>query len=401
KRVEKIITAKKKKIIGWDEILEGGLAPEATVMSWRGEAGGIKAAQMHHDVVMTPGTPLYFDHYQAGPEGEPPSIGGFNTLKMVYDYNPIPKELSVEEAKYVLGAQANVWTEFIATVKQLEYMVLPRMLAIGEVNWSPVESRNWTNFYERLQYHFRGFDQKGYNYSPGNYTVSIKPDSENGKLQVALFSEIPNSDIYYTLDGTDPNLESKKYEHPIAIESSGVLKAITSVNGVVMGAKPAQQNFSISKAVGRNVDYVNPVSSYYMADGPNTLTDGVRGTPAVGKYWHGFSGKDIIATIDLGKETDVHSIAIGCLQNYSDWIILPSSVKFETSLDGKDFTEVGVVKNTIPVSEKHVIKDFIAEFPLQKARYIRVTAKNYGLLPKEHLGAGNPSWIFADEIVVE
>lgn len=145
KRIEKFIIKNHRKMMGWDEILEGGLAPEAAVMSWRGEAGGIEAAKMDHDVVMTPGIPLYFDHYQAGPEGEPVAIGGMNTVKNVYDYEPISKELNEQQAKHVLGAQANVWTEYITTAEQLEYMVLPRMLALAEVVWSPKQTRDWLN----------------------------------------------------------------------------------------------------------------------------------------------------------------------------------------------------------------------------------------------------------------
>ncbi|MGN6163975.1 MAG: beta-N-acetylhexosaminidase, partial [Flavisolibacter sp.] len=140
KRIEKFLISKHRKMIGWDEILEGGLAPEATVMSWRGEAGGIAAAKMNHDVVMTPGNPVYFDHYQGDPATEPLAIGGFNTLKKVYDYEPVPKELNEQEAKYVLGAQANLWTEYITTAEHVEYMVLPRMLALAEVVWSPKQA---------------------------------------------------------------------------------------------------------------------------------------------------------------------------------------------------------------------------------------------------------------------
>ena len=214
KRIEKFIVSKKRKMIGWDEILEGGLAPEATVMSWRGESGGIQAAKMNHNVVMTPGTPCYFDHYQAGPEGEPLAIGGFNTLKKVYDYEPIPKELNAEEAKYVLGAQANLWTEFISTTEQVEYMVLPRMLALAETVWSPAANKNWASFNERLKVQFKAFDQKGLHYSPGNFTVDIKPSSENGKLKVNLVTEIPTASIYYTTDGSVPAASGNKYQGP-------------------------------------------------------------------------------------------------------------------------------------------------------------------------------------------
>jgi hexosaminidase len=400
KRIEKFIVSKGRKIIGWDEILEGGLAPEATVMSWRGEAGGIEAAKAHHDVIMTPGSPVYFDHYQAGPEGEPLAIGGMNTLKKVYDYEPIPKELNAAEAKYVLGAQANLWTEYVTTAEHVEYMVLPRMLALAEVVWTPKENKNWENFNERLQNQFKAFGQKGLHYSPGNFTASIKPSSKNGKLFVDLATEIMNAAIYYTTDGTEPTLSSNKYTGPVEINTSVLLKASTVVNGRIMGVQAARQNFVMHKAIGKNVTYTNPVSRYYQADGPNSLTDGVRGTVAVGKYWHGFSGKDLIASIDLGEEKNIKSIALGCLQNYNDWIFLPQSVLFETSNDGKVFTPIKTVNNPIDINMKNALFDFKADFPAQTVRYIRVTAKN-NLCPPGHSGAGKPGWIFADEVIVD
>lgn len=400
KRIEKDLISKKRKIIGWDEILEGGLAPEATVMSWRGEAGGIEAAKMNHDVIMTPGKPVYFDHYQAGPEGEPIAIGGMNTLKNVYDYEPIPAELNQAQAKYVLGAQANLWNEFITTAEHVEYMILPRMLALSEVVWSPKENKNWQHFNDRLQSHYKAFGQKGLNYCPGNYTVGIKPVTQNGKLLVNLSSDIIGADIYYTTEGTEPTLSSKKYNTPIEINSSALVKASTVINGRIMGVQAARQNFVMHKAIAQPVEYKNPVSRFYQADGPNSLTDGVRGTSAVGKYWHGFSGKDLIATIDLGETKNIQSIVLGCLQNYSDWIFLPQSVKVETSVNGTDFEEVQTVSNPISINEKTAQFDFKASFSTKAVKYIRVTAKN-NLCPPGHPGAGKPGWIFADEIMVE
>ncbi len=406
-RIEKFLIAHHRKLIGWDEILEGGLAPEATVMSWRGERGGIQAARMHHDVIMTPGNPLYFNQYQAAPETEPVANGGFNTLKMVYDYEPVPKELNADEAKYVLGAQGNLWTEFISTNQHLEYMVLPRMLALSEVLWSPKENKNqedigWKNFYERLQNQFKAFDEKGINYCKGNFAVDIKPVSQNGKLSVTLSSEIPDAKIYYTKDGIAPDSNNAKYESPISIDSTVTLKAVTVVNGKVMSSKPSEQKFVIDKATGSYVIYQYPVSKSYMAGGPNALTDGIRGTDALNKYWHGFDGEDLIATIDLGEEKSIQEITLGCLQHYRDWIFLPQSVIYQISNDGKNFTEIGSIQNTISVDEKNtIIKNFTLYFAIQKARYIKVIAKNIGVCPKGHPGEGQPAWLFADEIVVE
>ncbi len=401
RRMEKYLLKLNRKLVGWDEILEGGLAPEATVMSWRGESGGIEAAKMKHDVIMTPGSPCYFDHYQAGPEGEPLAIGGFNTLHKVYDYEPIPKELNSDEEKYVLGAQGNVWTEFIPVTEHLEYMVLPRMLALAEVLWSPKGSKDWEGFNQRLQYHFNGFDQKGLHYCKGNFTVNIKPSSKDGKLKVALTTEATQGDIYYTMNGKTPNTGDHKYREPIDIDSSVTIKAVTVLNGNVMGIKPAEQSFVMHKAIGSNVTYDNPVSKYYTADGPNSLTDGVRGTEAVGKYWHGFHAKDLVATVDLGMVKDIQYLSLGCLQRYRDWLFLPQSVLFETSVDGVHYTALPIITHQVSVNEKTtVMHDFVAQFSMQKVRYIRATAKSIGACPKGHSGEGQPAWIFADELIV-
>ena len=400
RRMEKYLIGKKKKMIGWDEILEGGLAPEATVMSWRGETGGIAAAKMKHDVIMTPGNPVYFDHYQAGPEGEPLAIGGFNSLKMVYNYEPIPAELDKTEEKYVLGAQANVWTEYITTKSQLEYMVLPRMLALSEVVWTPKENKNWADFSSRLNYHFRGFEQKGFNFGKGNFKVAIKAIPKSGKVFVDLSTDSPNGEIYYSLNGSEPDTTSNKYLAPFSIDSTLTLKAITVINGRKMGVKPAEQHFSMHKAVGKNVLYKFPVSRYYGADGPNSLTDGVRGGNPVGKYWHGFSGTDVVATVDLGEFKEVKVMSLGALQNFSDWIFLPSTVMFQVSDDGVNFKDVAKVDNPISVVQKSVIFDFKADFKPLKAKFVRFVATNLGAAPKNHPGAGKPVWIFLDEFIV-
>ena len=402
KRIEKFLISKNKKLIGWDEILEGGLAPEATVMSWRGETGGIEAAKMNHEVVMTPGVPCYFDHYQGDPATEPVAIGGFNTLKRVYDYEPIPKELNEQQAKYVLGAQANLWTEFVTSAEHVEYMVLPRMLALAEVTWSTKASRDWSGFNQRIQSHFRSFEQKGLHYSKGNFKVDIKPIMINGKVRASLTTEAFNGEIFYTTDGSTPIPSSKKYDTEINIDSSLTLKAVAVVDGKVMTTKPAEQSFVMHQAIGRDVVYVNQPSKSYQADGPNSLTDGIRGTTSFGKYWHAFNGKDLISTIDLGVQQKVHQISVGCLQSYRDWIFMPQRVKFEVSSDGKAFKEVGTINNSISLDERtQVIKDFTASFKTRKVKYVRITATNLGACPKGHTGEGKPAWLFVDEIIVK
>jgi hexosaminidase len=280
-------------------------------------------------------------------------------------------------------------------------MVLPRMPALAEVLWSPAGSKNWEQFNQRLQVLFKGYDQKGFNYSPGNFSVNIKPVSANGKLMVTLLSEALNSTIFYTTDGSLPTAQSLQYKQPIEVETSLTIKAVNVVNGKVMGLKPAEQSFAMHKAIGSNITYINAVNNSYQADGPNSLTDGVRGTYAAGKYWHGFKEKDLVSTIDMGVEKSILSISLGCLQSYRDWIFLPHSVSFETSVDGVNFTAIQTVINPVAVNETNAtIHDFVASFTTQKARFIRVSAINLGVCPKGHSGEGQPAWLFADEIIV-
>ena len=401
-RMEKFINSKNRKMIGWDEILEGGLSPNATVMSWRGESGGVEAAKMNHDVVMTPGSPCYLDHYQAGPEGEPVAFGGMNTLKKVYDYEPIPKELDAAHARYVLGAQGNLWTEMISQYEHIEYMLLPRILALAEVLWTPASKKNWQDFNQRLKLQFRVFDQKGFHYSRGNFKVDIKPVSTAGALSAALFTEAMDAEIHYTTDGSTPDKNSPKYSGPLPITKSTTLRALAVVDGKSNPQQTSEQRFSLHKAIGHDVVYQTPFSRYYPADGPNTLTDGVRGTTDHGKYWHGFNGNDIVATIDLGKTQELHHVLIGCIQNYKSWIFLPAAVVFEGSVDGRNFEMISQVANTIPASEGSVfIKDFETNVSGKSYRYVRVTAKAIPAIPKGHPGEGKQAWTFADEIVVE
>lgn len=174
RRIEQYLNSRGRQIIGWDEILEGGLAPGATVMSWRGEAGGIEAARMGHDVIMTPGGTNYFDHYQADPSSEPIAIGGYTTLEQVYAYEPVPKELNEEEQHFVLGAQGNVWTEYMHTPDKVEYMAYPRAIALSEVLWSDPENKDWLNFWARLQLHFKRLDILKVNYAP-HYRGVLQP----------------------------------------------------------------------------------------------------------------------------------------------------------------------------------------------------------------------------------
>jgi hexosaminidase len=217
RRIEKYINSKGKKIIGWDEILEGGLAPNATVMSWRGMKGGIEAAKAKHDVIMTPTDSVYFDYGQGDPAYEPLNIGSYVPLEKVYSFEPVPRELTADEAKYVIGGQANVWTEYMKTPSHVEYMAFPRMLALSEVLWSKPEDRNYADFQRRLFAHLPGLDRQNVNYRiPEPAGLKNVLAGDNGIATVTL-GPPPGTKVYYTLDGSTPTEKSRLYNGTIRV----------------------------------------------------------------------------------------------------------------------------------------------------------------------------------------
>jgi len=221
RRIERFLLANGRRLIGWDEILEGGLAPEATVMSWRGVSGGIEAARQGHDVIMTPTSHLYFDYYQGDPEREPLAIGGYLPLGKVYEFEPVPSDLTADEGRHVLGAQGNVWTEYIDTPAQAEYMAYPRTLALAEVVWSPRERREWSGFVERLGEALRRLEALGVNYripDPGGLEEDRLTLEE--LVVVKLVSPAPWGEVRYTLDGSDPGPRSAPYERPFELTAT-------------------------------------------------------------------------------------------------------------------------------------------------------------------------------------
>ncbi|MBT8478809.1 MAG: family 20 glycosylhydrolase, partial [Gemmatimonadetes bacterium] len=229
RRIESFLRENGRRLIGWDEILEGGLAPEATVMSWRGIAGGIEAAREGHDVVMTPTSHMYFDYYQGRDQDEEPlAIGGYLPLELVYSYEPIPEELTPEEGRRVLGAQGNVWTEYMKTPEHVEYMAYPRALALSELTWSPRSARDWADFSERLPAGLARLEALGVNYrlpEPGGLEEDVLTLAESTRVE--LRNPLPWGEVRYTLDGADPTAGSALYEEALdlALDSAGVAVA--------------------------------------------------------------------------------------------------------------------------------------------------------------------------------
>lgn len=403
KRIEKFLISKHKRMIGWDEILEGGLAPEATVMSWRGIEGGIKAAEMGHDVIMTPTSNCYLDYYQANPEFEPEAIGGFTTLKKVYSFNPTPPGLTSEESKYIIGAQGNLWTEYIKSPEYAEYMVLPRMLALAEDVWTPESEKNWNDFLYRVNQHYKRFDAMKLNYSHGYFGINFSTtyDKNLNRFQVSLSTEQFNPVIHYTLNGTEPDSTSLTYTKPFTLDSTSTIKAGIFSNGKLV-RNISQQLIYIHEGIDKKIIYVNSPSPKYPGAGSNTLLDGIcgNGNFSDGK-WQGFEGENFDVIIDLGKPVDVSSVSIDFLQNAASWIFMPENVEVSVSKDGIKYIPF-TIENDIPEkTTKPVIKQFKASFNKAEVEFIHIKATNIGVCPPWHPGAGGKAWLFCDEIIIQ
>lgn len=391
KRMETYLKSKNRKMIGWDEILEGGLAPEATVMSWRGEAGGIAAANSGHDVIMTPGSPMYFDSYQSNPMYEPEAIGGFNPIEKVYAYEPIAKGIADANKKHVLGVQANVWAEYIPTIEHVEYMAYPRVLALSEVAWTAPEQKDWSGFEKRLQSHYLLLQRLNVNYHRPSYRPQIlaKYNEKTKSSIVSVSSAQYQPIIRYTTDGSIPTANSPQYVEPLELFKSAMVRAAVFGDSVALGSVDSLQ-VDIHRAIGKRVKYNNPWDSY-KAHGDSTLVNGIKGGLNYSDgEWQGFTKGGLDVVIDFERREEISSVAIRFMQMTGPGVYMPGVVTVETSDNGKNFKEVQSIKNDVPTSQSALtFKEFKFDLQGKMARYIRVTATN----PQR-------GYLFTDEIVV-
>ena len=389
--------------IGWDEILEGGLAEGATVMSWRGESGGIAAAKQHHDVVMTPNNYLYFDYYQSlDKANEPLAIGGYLPLETVYSYEPMPKELTADEARHIIGVQANIWTEYMPTFKQMQYMALPRLAALSEVQWSQPALKDYNSFTNRLTEFTHMYDRLGYNYAKHLYNVAIHVDSDNKWREILIhMTTAGNAEIRYTLDGTEPTVNSTLYTGAIVLQKSAKIRAAAFRDG--KRSSVTSQNISFNKATACPVELLQPTHKNYTYKGGATLTDGLLGDKGFGTgRWLGFSGNDLEAVIDLKQNTDVSSVSLNTCVDKGSWIFDARNIEVSVSADGKSFTKVA--SKSLPALEEQTpdnIYTYELTFPQTTTRYVKVTATSEHNIPEWHGGKGKPAFLFVDEISVK
>ena len=391
KRIDKFLVSKGRVLVGWDEIMDGGLANDAVVMNWRGIDIGRKALEQGNPVVLT--SDCYINRYQGLPEYEPLANGGYVTLKKLYHYNLEKENLSPELQKNVLGTQANLWAEFIATPEHSEYMLFPRLLAFSEISWTPDNLKNWDNFVKRTETFMDRLDVMKIKYARSMYQVLPAVENQNGKVFLKLECEVPNADIRYAL-GDTPIEKAEKYTQPIPFNESTTFKATVfsgkATNTITTG------EVTFHKAIAKKMSYSPLYHKKYQGQGEMTLTNVVRGSKNfLDGQWLGWLGDDVTLTLDLEQATEVSEVRIGAMDSQSSGIYFPIKFAISLSTDGKNYREVATHNEPCVVRGKPSLKDFALKFNSQEARYIKITLKNVKTPPK-----GGDAWLFIDEVLV-
>lgn len=398
----KYLKEKGKRIIGWTEILEGGLVPDATLMSWIGESGGIEAAHQHHDVIMTPNTYLYFDYYQSKKvEDEPLAIGGYLPIEKTYNYEPMPKELTEEEQQYIKGVQANLWTEYIPIFSQVQYMVLPRLGAAAEVQWTDPSKKDYKDFLRRVPHLVAVYDCYGWNYATHVYDVNVdmKADTVNHVLNVQL-STMADDPIYYTLDGQDPTEKSLKYTKPFTIDQSVVLK--TMVVHPDRTSKISVDTIRFNKATLKPVVLLQPNESRFSPDGPVVLVDGRNGNHSFDTgAWLAVAGNDLEAVINMQAETILSSASVHVYVRKDAWLFDARGFSVSVSSDNKNYKEVASQEyKQMQESDSDGIIEHELSFDPCKATYVKIKVISEKSMPDWHWDAGKAPFLLVDEIIL-
>lgn len=406
-RMEKFINAKGRKIIGWDEILDGGIAPNATIMSWRGIRGAVAAAEQEHYAIMTPTAYCYLDYNQYDPYLEPLAIGNFNTLQNTYSFNPIPENLDKELHKFILGVQGNMWTEYSSSQEDMQTKAFPRAIALAEIAWTESFRRDYYDFASRLRQHLRRLDILGVSYSKTMFDVLATPlyDAENNKLLVRLESQYNPAGLRYTLDDSTPTDKSTTYTTPVEIDGRVTLKAGVFENGKLMG-RIFEREYVSHEALGAKVTMEDGTTS-------TTLVDGIRVNIYNNPGWFNpkttvrVGGDDLSFVVDLKESKPINRVT-SCMLNQPLYrLVAPVGVSIAFSEDGESYTEPIEEAITNPQPTRRASVEHVTEVDNVNVRYIKVTYKNAGSpFPTDpdvqpYSNAGKQSIIMLDELIVE
>ena len=384
-RIENYINSKGKKLIGWDEILEGGLAAGATIQSWRGFDGAAEAARTGHDAIVSPTSHAYFDY---GLE----SID----LEKVYSFNPIPEELTAEETKHIIGGECNMWTER-APQNKIDSKVFPRILAMSEVLWNYPADSNYDAFYKRVQNHYSRLDQLGVDYGLETIPVHFNAVYKNGLFNVTLQSGAKDLTLYYQINEGI----ASKYDSTFTVSENSLIKAWATKSGITYGDVIEVQLYK-HKGLEATISNLNEYYEGYAASGDKAVIDGLRGsTNFRDGNWQGYSGKDFTATLSFNEIQKVDSVLSSFFQYNLSWIFMPTKITVYTSIDGKSYYNRAELKPEVSArAEGEFFQEFVMTFPEVEVKYIKIKAENYGVCPDWHPAAGSNSWLFVDEVRV-
>ena len=396
-RIEKYVNSKGKNIIGWDEILEGGLAPNATVMSWRGEEGGIAAAKQQHPVIMTPESHLYFDYYQSLYPAEPLAAGGYTPLAKVYSYEPAGDNTSEAIRQYIKGIEAQTWSEYLVSTARAEYMIFPRVLAVAETGWTMPAFRNYDSFTQRLRQQKILLKNLKVNAADNADEIQYSATAEKKRLQVILTSSLPGGHIFYTLDGSMPSAKTKRYRGALPITKTCTLKAALFDGANHAVGRTFQQLLTVHKALGATVTLAHPPIEKYNP-GLFALVNGINGNNRYNDgQWTGFSGDDLDVVIDLQHNNTIRSIRTHFLNYHWQRMWAPAVLTIAVSADGLLYTNV-YTQNKFVLNG---INTVTAQLNAVTARYVKISGINKGTIPAGEYGAGGKALLMIDEIIVE
>ena len=403
KRMDEFLTSNGKKLIGWDEILEGGLSPNAAVMSWRGDKGGKEAASQGHYVVMSPNTHCYFDYYQSSHPDEPLAIGGNLPLEKVYAFNPIPEGMSDSEANYILGGQANLWSEYMATYTQVEYMAYPRALALIQGLWchSKPSYEEFLSVY--LDKHQENLSRHEVNYANSIHFPQLTVERTTGGVNLKFSGAYDDSKFDVSIKSSD--LKMLFEDRQVAFEDSIFIPKGTSSGQELLTVKvksvnsdvEANYKFVITDDLSANIELVTPAHPKYDNNGGLNLVDGIIGRkPWKGSEWLGFNTNRVELIVDLEYKKKVKGVRIGLLEDNGSWIYLPEQIQVLKSKDKLAWKQVAnsKIKDCENVSSMKQLRF------KGKTRYLKVVISTMDVIPEGQDGGGHTPWTFIDEIEI-
>jgi len=396
-RMEKFVNSKGKKMIGWEEILNKGLTKEATIMSWRGDNGSLEAARLGYNVIMTPGTHMYFDAYQSQSITEPLAIGGYNPIENVYSYNPQSDSLNSEQKKCIIGVQANLFTEYLPKRTNREYMLFPRIAALSEIAWLPANKKDYSRFCKILPDLLDKYKVQGINFSNAFYNIEGTTILIPEGLGLTLTS-IAKGNIHYTLDGTTPDIKSPIFNSPILLGKEMTIKAVL-FNGTENTENYYEQKFVENLLAGEKIEVTAAPSPKYKGHGATTLTDCIVGRyPLLGSQWLGYEGTDTEILVSFKKPKDISELTLSSTNQVGQWIYAPSRVELYIQKPNDEFVLCGkfTYNEIIQNNSKATLK-----FPKARAIAVKAIVKNYGIIPQGNEGEGQKSWLFIGEFIAK